>query len=395
MDGAPACPFVAYVDDRDGRSTSPDHRHRCFAESPPAPRAVAHQEAYCLSSAFPVCPVFQEWARREAAQARGQGSTNDDDAAVGAAGAAAAAAATSGASGASPAWGETAGSGGQTAIPPPEPPVQRNPPRDWAAPPPWATAAPAARSSGSASGDAPPPRPIEGQGLAGSTADQLAGGQAPARSAAAWSASAAGATASGADDDLAGLVGPRPTPAEPPPPTPPAGAQPSSTGSGRRPTVSSTRSSGPTVNGPPWERARRDEVYPSIRRRASLPGLPRLAAIAGAIAISALILFMLPALFGFGGPSASPSPSASSRAAPSRSVAPTPVPAPTATVYVVKSGDTMSKIAKKFGVSLDDLIAANKDTIKNPDKLAVGNEVIIPLPPSEGGSAAPSGSAAP
>ncbi len=39
MDGAPACPFVAFGDDRDGRSTSPDHRHRCFAESPPAPRA--------------------------------------------------------------------------------------------------------------------------------------------------------------------------------------------------------------------------------------------------------------------------------------------------------------------------------------------------------------------
>jgi LysM repeat protein len=136
-------------------------------------------------------------------------------------------------------------------------------------------------------------------------------------------------------------------------------------------------------------------VYPSIRRRASLPGLPRLAVIAGAIGISALILFMLPALLGFGGPSSSPSPSASSQAAPSRSAAPTPVPAPTATVYVVKSGDTMSKIAKKFGVSLDDLIAANKDTIKNPDKLAVGAQVIIPLPPSEGGSAAPSGSAAP
>jgi len=55
----------------------------------------------------------------------------------------------------------------------------------------------------------------------------------------------------------------------------------------------------------------------------------------------------------------------------------------------------MSKIAKKFGVSLDDLIAANKDTIKNPDKLAVGAEVIIPLPPSDGGSVAPSGSVAP
>ena len=125
MDGAPACPFVAFGDDRDGRSTSPDHRHRCFAESPPAPRALAHQEAYCLSSAFPVCPTFQDWARREAAHARGGG----DEA-------------------------ETAPTAVPTSAPAPapdlvpqtdppaqmigEPPVRRNPPRDWAAPPPWA-----------------------------------------------------------------------------------------------------------------------------------------------------------------------------------------------------------------------------------------------------------------
>src|SRR5512137_1804685 len=70
VEGAPACPFVAFEDDRDGRSTAPDHRHRCFAEPRPAPRALAHQEAYCLSSAFPVCPTFQDWARREAAAAR-------------------------------------------------------------------------------------------------------------------------------------------------------------------------------------------------------------------------------------------------------------------------------------------------------------------------------------
>ena len=385
MDGAPACPFVAYVDDRDGRSSSPDHRHRCFAESPPAPRAVAHQEAYCLSSAFPVCPVFQEWARREAAQARGQGVA-DDQAAPGAATGGAAAAA---------AWGATSASaGGQTAIPPPEPPVQRNPPRDWAAPPPWATGGPAARSSGSTSADAPPARPSEGQGLAGSTADQLAGGQAPSRSAAAWSASAAGAAASNADEYLAGLVSPRPSPSEPPPAPPQIPAQPSTASLGRRPTVSSTRSSGPTVSGPSWERARHEEVYPSIRRRASLPGLPRLAVLVGALAIAALILFMVPALLGIGGPSATPKPSATA-AAPSLSAEPTAVPVPTPTVYVVKSGDTMSKIAKKFGVSLDDLIAANKDNIKNPDKLGVGDEVIIPLTSSEGESAEPSASVTP
>src|SRR6187200_3498251 len=70
VDGAPACPFVAFEDDRDARATAPDHRHRCFAEARPAPRALAHQEAYCLSSAFPVCPTFQDWARREAARSR-------------------------------------------------------------------------------------------------------------------------------------------------------------------------------------------------------------------------------------------------------------------------------------------------------------------------------------
>src|ERR687898_1266926 len=70
-DGAPACPFVAFEDDRDERSSSPDHRHRCYAETSPAPRALAHQEAYCLASAFPVCPTFHDWARREAARSRG------------------------------------------------------------------------------------------------------------------------------------------------------------------------------------------------------------------------------------------------------------------------------------------------------------------------------------
>ncbi|HET9521123.1 MAG TPA: hypothetical protein VFO73_08770, partial [Candidatus Limnocylindrales bacterium] len=69
-DGAQACPFVAFEDDRDERATVPDHRHRCYAEVRPAPRALAHQEAYCLSSAFPVCPTFQDWARRESARAR-------------------------------------------------------------------------------------------------------------------------------------------------------------------------------------------------------------------------------------------------------------------------------------------------------------------------------------
>src|SRR5450756_874185 len=64
------CPFVAFDDDRDHRSDAPDHQHRCFAESPAASRALAHQAAYCLSSAFAGCPTFIDWARREAAPAK-------------------------------------------------------------------------------------------------------------------------------------------------------------------------------------------------------------------------------------------------------------------------------------------------------------------------------------
>ena len=149
MDGAPACPFVAFGDDRDSRSPSPDHRHRCFAESPPAPRALAHQEAYCLSSAFPVCPTFQDWARREAAQAKADAARSGEDAAAGA-GAIAGAAAV----GAGSAWKDEliddAHPGPPPAAPPEDPPVRRNPPRDWAAPPPWATgAASTSRAAGS------------------------------------------------------------------------------------------------------------------------------------------------------------------------------------------------------------------------------------------------------
>ena len=68
FDGGPsACPFVAFEDDRDHRSSSPDYRHRCFAAPEPEPRAFPHQERFCLSSDFARCPIFLDWARQEAA----------------------------------------------------------------------------------------------------------------------------------------------------------------------------------------------------------------------------------------------------------------------------------------------------------------------------------------
>jgi hypothetical protein len=136
---------------------------------------------------------------------------------------------------------------------------------------------------------------------------------------------------------------------------------------------------------------RRYEAYPTIRSRGGLPGVPRVAVLAGALGIAALALFMLPALLGIGGggaPDGSPSPSRPV-ATPSAEV--TPVPAPTAQVYVIKQKDTLSKVANQFGVTLDELLAANPE-ITDPNKISIGQQIIIPLAVDGG---APSGSAAP
>jgi LysM repeat protein len=77
LEGGPsACPFVAFEEDRDHRSSVPDHRHRCFAAAEPEPRAFPHQERYCLSAAFPQCPIFLDWARQEAAGVKQPGAAS-------------------------------------------------------------------------------------------------------------------------------------------------------------------------------------------------------------------------------------------------------------------------------------------------------------------------------
>ena len=411
VEGPPACPFIAFEDERDERSSSPDHRHRCYAEVRPAPRALAHQEAYCLSSAFPVCPTFQDWARREAAQARSAGrsvvappatsaAVNDDREPDGPDDApepdrpieseVASPAAMAGRP-EEPADDDA----DQWAAPPhdEEPVIHRNPPRDWAAPPPWAgtAAGPPPNQPGSGSGAArgqeQPPGFLAsrdaGRGLAGSAADRLASG-APASSVVPRGASSS--PSAPPSDELVGLIGAAgaagahgaPAPIS----RPPSGAYPTTTASGRRPTVSSTRTRVQQHDGPAWESAKRYEAYPTIKTRAGLPGIPRIAIWAGALGVAALALFFLPALLGVGGggTGASPSPSGTAVVA-TASPDPTASPQPTQQTYILKSGDTLLKVAKKFGLTLDQLVAANKDTIKNPDKVKVGQEIIIPAPP--------------
>ena len=171
---------------------------------------------------------------------------------------------------------------------------------------------------------------------------------------------------------------------------------PPATRSGKRPAVSSTRPSGDPIPGPSWERMRRYEAYPTIRSRARIPGLPRLLVLAGAIGIAALTLFMLPALLGVGG-GGTAGPSASSSRAPATAVpSETIKPGPTPQIYIVKRGDTMSKIAAKFQVTVEDIMAANPD-IKDPNVIALGQQIIIPVatPGEATPSATPKASAKP
>jgi hypothetical protein len=366
VDGAPACPFVAFDDDRDERAAGPDHRHRCYAEAPPAPRALAHQEAYCLSSAFPVCPTFQDWARREAARARADAvKPAMTDAAAAAAG------------------------------------TPRNPPRDWAAPPPWLSGERAPEGSlwaedDEAGDDAEPARPEvprRGRGLSGSYADRVA-------------ADADAAIPGGLPEqdlveppnpeleDSGAFDAPAPRPRPQGPYVARSAASPTRPTS-HRPVDSDDDPDDPSAGipartrrrerdtpAPEWERARPLEAYPTIRsRRLSELSIPPILVAVVALALSAAVLFALPSLLGFGSPGAgaSGSPTTPVRSA-TPSFGPTAVPQPTPMIYVVQSGDTLSRIAGRFGISLGDLIAANAETLPDPDTLQIGDQLIIPVP---------------
>lgn len=417
-DGAPACPFVAFDDDRDERASVPDHRHRCYADARPAPRALAHQEAYCLSSSFPVCPTFQDWARREAARARGgaptapSASAGMNRAATGAAADAAAGAAAVAEGAAAEAVpvnaGDEAGNDGTsidrddhddaadddraTAHPADghaDDLVRRNPPRDWAAPPPWL-----ASNEPRGGDDAEPPsflghRSSEpGRGLAGSPADRLAGGPPPRRHDNAddgdWSSDSRSAAALGAGLAATGAAsaaeaggGRRSDPTDAQHEEDDADGRRTT----RRPRAYAQHLGG--TDGPDWERPRRYEAYPTIKTRVGLPAVPRILALAGLVVVLALALFFLPGILNLGGGTASPGGSAGSslRPAASTSQAPTGPPAPTPILYTIKKNDTLSKIATAHGITVEQLLAANKQ-IKDPNKITQGQVITIPAPSS-------------
>lgn len=331
----PACPFVAFEDDRERRSTAPDHRHRCYAEPRPAPRALAHQERYCLTRDFPSCPTFQAWARREAAR-------ESDPAA------------------------------------PKEVPAGRAPvdPGAWVAQPATSSksryAPPAARGEVSqlAAFDDPEPASAEephevppadegaghaelaalvGGAAAGAAAGPSAGPTGEASDAPAFLAGRASGTRTGVPASRTGRAAPRQ-------PLPPADG-----------------------TNPPWERPRRNELYPTLRTRSGLPSLPPVALALTALLVAAVALFLLPSLLpGNNGTTPTGSAGASDTAA-ATSIAPTLVLGPTPFLYTVKSGDLLSTIAARFHVSLADLEAANPQ-ITDPNKIKVGDKITIPIP---------------
>lgn len=430
-EGPQACPFVALENDRARRSDEPDHRHRCYAEPTPVPRAIAHQRAYCLSPTFSGCPIFQDWAVRIGARPaplRPQPAAES------------------------------------------ETPPEQGPLPTWAAPPPWSRAEPSpsepeqmgafdddddddddggdgqgAAGGVGAAGDEddpgrtqaiprlPPLPPIQ------ASADAPAGGRptepierVPSlpidrtgdaerdarleearrrrleadrerraederrrradeerreRERAAAAAATVPPFLAGREvqDPATGRTPPQPPrgpQSEPPRPNADRPAQPMRQQARREDLV------------PVWEREP-IQAYPTLRRRMSLRGsgdiLGTLTTLFAILALLALVVFAviaIPSLLGGGGSGPRPtgvpvagSPSNAVTTTPS-SAAPataTPVPAETPRTYTVRSGDTLFGIALEFGITVDQLLAANPQ-ITDANLVQIGQVIVIPEP---------------
>ena len=144
-----------------------------------------------------------------------------------------------------------------------------------------------------------------------------------------------------------------------------------------------------------WDRPRPRRDYPRLEPSR---GAPRILVGLVVLVVAALVLFLLPsfitAILGGREAAGSPTPSGSVLASGGGEASPTPgeptvAPSATPLTYTVASGDTLTRIAKKFNVSVTEILAANP-TIKNADTIKVGDIIVIPTP-----GASPSPSASP
>jgi LysM repeat protein len=150
---------------------------------------------------------------------------------------------------------------------------------------------------------------------------------------------------------------------------------------------------------PSWDRDGRFGAEPAERERSDRTGgIITAIAVVAILALGVAGVIFLPGLLAGGGPSRTPTPAPS--AAPSdggvlptvsitplASVTPSPspeftaAPTPTPRVYRVKRGDSLSSIARKFDVTVQEILDANPQ-IENPDRIQPGDELTIPSPSS-------------
>ena len=330
--GTAACPFIAFEDDRDHRADRPDYRHRCFASSQPEPRALPHQERYCLSVGFPQCPVFLDWARQEAAAI-------------------------------------SPGARRPTAAPAsPEEPVDKaagigvEAPAFLAARP-----RPTVPDEAATQPTRKTPEPVgdlwgykgDVKRPAGETAASLTVG-------------AVGSAGS--------IVGSAP-------------AQSQSGARGIPPINPSNPMARPAGSHPAWERPPKAENFPRLHSRDERSSnSPLLLAMVG-VAILVVFLFAWPFLSGSGSKAPvathTPSASASISSSPTTSAAPTPTPGPSGAYieYPVQSGDTLYSIGLHYNVTQEAILALNPQ-ITDPAVIHPGDIIKVPNP-----GAAPSASA--
>lgn len=144
---------------------------------------------------------------------------------------------------------------------------------------------------------------------------------------------------------------------------------------------------------PAWERPPTPYDFPVLRgQEQHRTMLPILLASLG-VAVVLLVLVIIPALFGHGGvaassaspsgphasaPVASGSANASGSAGTSPNVSTAPQPDWTYSLYKVVSGDSVSKIAKKFGLQQWELLVANPQIVNGIVKLGS----VLNIPPA-------------
>ena len=98
-----------------------------------------------------------------------------------------------------------------------------------------------------------------------------------------------------------------------------------------------------------------------------------------------LFLVIAVSLAACGGASASPTPAPSAQPTqapvqtPEPSASAVATPAPSVTIYVIRKGDTLVAIAKKFHITLKALRATNPG-ITDPTLIQIGQKLVIPAP---------------